>query len=300
MSKQPSTTDDLSTDTVTKTEQTTDWKAAVVDAIQHLEGYDVTDMPPSQRAFDLKAAHDRLFRLDTSDAPRHAAETIQDAVDRLDETDDVTPDVWGIIAKGALADLAPLAARVARRRASTYGSPVEGTEPLEAIVEGRDTLQRISFDDVGDKRCSRLINALEALDNILIDASPEEFASIGGAQVNAGDSEPAAESIDELPTVEQPTDAERHTARRRYGAEAVPEEGAIPDPNHEYSPQVTVTVPEWALEATRRFLESHDPAELDRTTVQGALFEHVQVDDQLRMPDGRDAVDTLLEEYADD
>lgn len=61
-----------------------------------------------------------------------------------------------------------------------------------------------------------------------------------------------------------------------------------------------MTVPEWALEATHRTLELHDAAELDRTNVQGVLFEHVQVDEQLRLADGRDAVDALLEEHGVD
>lgn len=57
--------------------------------------------------------------------------------------------------------------------------------------------------------------------------------------------------FDAIPTIEMPTEEERERARRRYPPEAVPDDGAIPDPHHQVGVPVEITVPAWALEATR-------------------------------------------------
>lgn len=138
----PPTADDRSTDT--ETEQTDGWQTAVVDAIQRLEGYgDPGGDWDDKHEFQMKAAHDRLARLDTSDAPRDAAETIRDVVDLLAETPNVAPDEHGIIAQTALADLAPLAARAARERPPTQGTAIVDDQgprdELELDVELEDS-----------------------------------------------------------------------------------------------------------------------------------------------------------------
>lgn len=160
--------------------QTTDVRdvaTAVLDAIEHLEN---NHPARDDHALDvgLKAAHARLSEADTSDAPREVAAEIQGVVDRLAETPNVEPQEWGVIARESLADLAPIAADVARDReqgTQTLGS----SPPMQDVVECRERLQTIDDSQLDTEDKNRVLTALEALDEMLVEASPRELAAIG-------------------------------------------------------------------------------------------------------------------------
>lgn len=202
----------------------TDVNTAVLDAIEHLDGYgDPGGDWDDKQEFQMKAAHDRLAGLDTSDAPRDDAETIRDVVELLAETPNVGPDEWGVIGQTALAELAPLAARAARE---PYG--------------------------------------------------------------------PTFEELDDLPALLEPSTPERERAERIYGADHVPDEDVIPHPDPMHHVPVEIEVSEFVLDAVRpRFEDVENP---EKIAVLDALVSFVTADEQYRTPDGRDAVDVLLEE----
>ncbi|MFC7175364.1 hypothetical protein ACFQL0_21890 [Haloplanus litoreus] len=84
-----------------------------------------------------------------------------------------------------------------------------------------------------------------------------------------------------------------------FPPEAVPEEGPIPDVHHSHTEAVEITVPPWAFEAVRWRLSHAEPGTVDRWKVREFLAEYAHADEQFRTPDGRDAVDALLEEVDD-
>lgn len=109
-----------------------------------------------------------------------------------------------------------------------------------------------------------------------------------------GDAIPAP--FDALPVLEAPPDKLRRIAEVNLPPWAIPETGPIPDPRHTRTVERPITVPAWALEATRWRLSHADPADVDRVKVGELLVEYVQLREQFRTPDGRNAVDVLLDE----
>lgn len=112
-----------------------------------------------------------------------------------------------------------------------------------------------------------------------------------------GEDSPLPAPFDELPIVENPTDAQRRVAAINYPPEARPEGGPIPDVHHRHRVDVAITVPAWALEATR-WRMSHvtgSVADSYRGRVEEVLMEYAQAREQFRTPDGRDAVDVILQ-----
>lgn len=61
-------------------------------------------------------------------------------------------------------------------RPTTDDTDTDGVPLLSAVVTAREILQDVDPATVDDAQESRLINALEALDNVYIEASPEEIA----------------------------------------------------------------------------------------------------------------------------
>lgn len=104
---------------------------------------------------------------------------------------------------------------------------------------------------------------------------------------------------DAVPTLAAPSEEVREVARVVFPPAAVPATGAIPNPMHSHETPARVTVPEWAMHATRWRL-SHADGSVDRWRVREFLSEYAQAREQYRTPDGRDAVATLLDEVADD
>lgn len=98
--------------------------------------------------------------------------------------------------------------------------------------------------------------------------------------------------FDSIPTVDDPTGQELATARGRYSPEAVPKEGEIPDPYHEARQPVTLTVPEWAIEATRWRLEETE--DVGRSKVKEILRDYVVAEPTFETEGGTDAIDELV------
>ena len=123
-------------------------------------------------------------------------------------------------------------------------------------------------------------------------------ASVAGGATPADES-PIPAPFDAMPTLEDPPDRLREFARVNYPPEAVPDEAPIPDVSHTHTEPVAVTVPEWALEALRWRLDHADARKLDRWYVEEFIVEYAHAEEQYRTPDGRDAVDALLEAVGD-
>lgn len=109
--------------------------------------------------------------------------------------------------------------------------------------------------------------------------------------------------FDELPTVEAPTETERKRARRRFGPRAAPAHGPVVDPNHKRRYETPLWLPEWVLEAARwrvqRCADAGVVDRVDRGLVADWLLEYAQADEVFLTPDGRDAVDVILDEIRD-
>jgi hypothetical protein len=102
-----------------------------------------------------------------------------------------------------------------------------------------------------------------------------------------------------LPTIDEPSEADRQLARRRLPKRAVPSEGPIPDYHYQEYEPVEVEVPTWALKATQWRLEQqqkHNPErDIDRTRVEEFLIEYICGDEEFVTSDGRDAVSVVLD-----
>ena len=120
-----------------------------------------------------------------------------------------------------------------------------------------------------------------------------------GAERMQGDPNTAHSRIpapfDELPTIEDPTDTERRRATVRLPDRAVPSEGPSPDYRDQELVDIELEAPAWALEAVRWRLAQTPADDLDRTRVLEYLIKYVCADEAFVTPDGRDAVDALLE-----
>jgi hypothetical protein len=121
------------------------------------------------------------------------------------------------------------------------------------------------------------------------------------SRAGAAEGSPLPAPFDEVPAVEDPTDAQRRVAAINYPPAARPEDGPIPDVHHMHRVDVTVTVPRWALEAARWRMSHVDRTTADsyRGKAEEILLEYAQAYEQFVTPDGRDAVDVVLQE-ADD
>ena len=104
--------------------------------------------------------------------------------------------------------------------------------------------------------------------------------------------------FDKMPVVENPTDAQRRIAAINFPPAARPEDGPIPDVHHKHRVDVTVTVPRWALEADRWRLSHVGETATDsyRGQAEEFLMEYAQAYERFVTPDGRDAVDAVLQE----
>lgn len=124
-------------------------------------------------------------------------------------------------------------------------------------------------------------------------------APAGTAAADVPEDETAGTALpapfDEMPTVDDPTDFERRIAGVNFPPEAVPDEGPVPDVHHQHVVEAEITVPAWALEAARWRLRHNDPDEVDRWRVEEILMEYAYTRERFLTPDGRDAVDVLLE-----
>jgi hypothetical protein len=109
--------------------------------------------------------------------------------------------------------------------------------------------------------------------------------------------------FDAIPTIDDPVDLDRKIARNYFPPECVPDEGPIPDYQHQHQEEHEITVPEWGVEGARWQLqrrldcdveESADtPDELPRWRIEEALMGYAQLRERYRTPDGRDAVDAI-------
>jgi hypothetical protein len=126
-------------------------------------------------------------------------------------------------------------------------------------------------------------------------------ASTAGGTPQAGvtDDGPLPAPFDAMPVIEEPHERLREMARTNFPPDAVPDEGPIPDLFHTHTVEREITVPAWVLEATRWRLSHTDTDDLDRWRVEEYLTEYAYIEERYRTPDGRDAVDVLLE-AADD
>ena len=119
----------------------------------------------------------------------------------------------------------------------------------------------------------------------------------GAAAKVAGSEVRIPAPFDQVPVLEEPSEKDRRIASVNYSPDAIPEEGPMPDPHHQAVREVPHVVPEWALEAARwRLDRADDPG---GGKVEMFLMEYAYVRERFVTPDGRDAVDFLLQE-ADD
>lgn len=100
--------------------------------------------------------------------------------------------------------------------------------------------------------------------------------------------------FDAMPTIDDPTDQQRRLAGVNFPPRAVPDDGPIPDYHHQHTTEREIVVPEWALAAARWRLRFDDPDDLDRWRVEEFLMEYAYIRERYVTPDGRDAVDVLL------
>lgn len=126
----------------------------------------------------------------------------------------------------------------------------------------------------------------------------QEGAPDGSVLVN-DDSTPIPAPFDAMPVLEDPTARERRNAAMILPPWAVPDEGPIPDPHHTHVGEEDIVVPRWALEAASWRLSHADPEDVDRAKVEGILVEYAAVRERFVTPDGRDAVDELLDEFGE-
>lgn len=106
--------------------------------------------------------------------------------------------------------------------------------------------------------------------------------------------------FDEMPTIDDPSEKERRLGTASYPPEAIPDEGPIPDWRHQHTVERELTIPAWALEATRWRLGHNTRDELDRWRVEEFLMEYAYISERFITPDGRDAVAVLLEDVGGD
>jgi hypothetical protein len=105
--------------------------------------------------------------------------------------------------------------------------------------------------------------------------------------------------FDAMPTLEDPPERVRELAQVSLPPRAVPDDGPIPDYHHQHTVTREITLPAWALEAARwRLVEHHDAADLDRWRVEEILMEYAYIRERYLTPDGRDAVEVLLNDAA--
>lgn len=103
--------------------------------------------------------------------------------------------------------------------------------------------------------------------------------------------------FDDLPTIDEPTDEQRLHARVTIPPWAVPDEGPIPDVRYQIVVERELEVPEWVIEAVRWRASRRDPDKtIDRRILEEYLMEYAYISERFVTPDGRDAVDVLLDD----
>ncbi|OYR94032.1 hypothetical protein DJ71_02295 [Halorubrum sp. E3] len=120
-----------------------------------------------------------------------------------------------------------------------------------------------------------------------------------------GNTQAVSEGIPEpysaIPTIDDPTPRKRQIAQGVYPPPAVPDAGAIPDPNHYHTPKRELRLPQWVIDTVAwRLSQLYDESELTPDLVVDFLFEYAYLKEQFRAPDGRDAVGVVLSRVRND
>jgi hypothetical protein len=98
--------------------------------------------------------------------------------------------------------------------------------------------------------------------------------------------------FEDVPRIENPTEVHRFGAERKYPPAVVPDGGPIPDPHHDYRPNVTVAVPDWVVAALAWQLSEREDATED--DLRDLVFECVQISPTYVTEQSDDLVDLLL------
>lgn len=173
------------------------------------------------------------------------------------------------------------------------------------LKAGRDRLAGLDT-SIAPDRVAETIDAavarLEAYDDTPARASTTSWSTLAelaplAAKAARATPGPFFEELDDLPRIENPKPEERRMAETYFGADSVPDDGAIPDYHPFHHVPIEIEVSELTLDAVRRRHEGE--GQLDR----GAVLDDVRcfaiADEQYRTPDGRDAVEVILEELSD-
>lgn len=100
--------------------------------------------------------------------------------------------------------------------------------------------------------------------------------------------------FDEAPTLENPDPRDRRRAALQFPPEAIPDEGAIPEPFASHVVEQEVVVPEWGIESAVWQLKNSD-GHPDRDRVVDTLLQSTYVREEFVTMDGDDAVDAVLD-----
>jgi len=110
--------------------------------------------------------------------------------------------------------------------------------------------------------------------------------------------------FDALPRIDEPDACERDAALHTYPSWAVPDEGPVPDWSHQQTVERPLVLEPWVFEAAGDRLvaraASDRHGEVDRSDVEAFIFEYAYIRERFLTPDGRDAVEVLLDDLEEE
>lgn len=181
---------------------------------------------------------------------------------------------------------------------STHKPTIEGRIERENSREGRQSEMSATLDRREILRSAAILATGSSVPAGSGTANSTESSSANEEAIPTEPDEIHA-AFEDVPRIDDPDDTQRMMARQQYPDVVVPDEGPIPDP--EYGRVVTeIEVPEWVLasayDRAQARAEKHPDREPNQGSVTDNLLSMFYVWEMYRTPDGRDAVEAVLDE----